>query len=308
MRTALGVAVSTLVAGCSGPASDGRDRSRAPQAAERPTTSKPADPDDARYSEARAAIQKRLDENGLVMEMQREAPFMVVADGGETALDRGTSTVRWAADMLEADFFDARPAKVLPVFLFEDATSYYRGVEKLTGEEPGTPYGFYSRAHGGLFMNIATGGGTLVHEIVHPYVEADFPDAPAWLNEGLGSLFEQSAERDGHIVGLTNWRLTGLQKAIARGDVPTFDKLTHLGDDEFYGDDSGVNYAAARYLLYYLQEKGVLRDLYRAFRSARTSDPSGYQTLVATLVALGEHDVSAFETKWKRYVSGLSFP
>jgi hypothetical protein len=216
--------------------------------------------------------------------------------------------VRWAADMLEADFFDARPKNVLPVFLFKDATSYYRGVEKLTGEEPGTPYGFYSRAHGGLFMNIATGGGTLVHEIVHPYVEADFPDAPAWLNEGLGSLFEQSAERGGHIVGLTNWRLEGLQKAIARGTVPTFQTLTHLGDNEFYGDDSGVNYAAARYLLYYLQENGVLRDMYKAFRSARTKDPSGYQTLVATLAAIGEHDVSAFETKWKRYVTQLTFP
>ena len=56
-------------------------------------------------------------------------------------------------------------------------------------------------------MNIATGGGTLVHELVHPYVEADFPGAPPWLNEGLGSLFEQSDERDGYIVGLTNWRL-----------------------------------------------------------------------------------------------------
>ena len=233
---------------------------------------------------------------------------MVVANGGETALERGTATVRWASDMLEADFFDARPAKVLPVFLFKDATSYYRGVEKLTGEEPGTPYGFYSRAHAGLFMNIATGGGTLVHEIVHPYVEADFPDAPAWLNEGLGSLFEQSAERSGHIVGLTNWRLAGLQKAIARGDVPTFQALTHLGDNEFYGDDSGVNYAAARYLLYYLQEKGVLRDMYKAFRSARARDPSGYQTLVATLAAIGEHDVSRFETKWKRYVTQLTFP
>ena len=89
-----------------------------------------------------------------------------------------------------------------------------RGVKSLTGNEPGTPYGFYSAKHNGLFMNIATGGGTLVHEIVHPYVEADFPNAPPWLNEGLGSLFEQSADRDGHIVGLTNWRLAGLQRAI----------------------------------------------------------------------------------------------
>ena len=46
-------------------------------------------------------------------------------------------------------------------------------------------------------MNIATGGGTLVHEIVHPFVEANFPGCPTWFNEGLGSLYEQSAERKG---------------------------------------------------------------------------------------------------------------
>lgn len=265
--------------------------------------------DDQRYDDAMTAIRARLAKHKVAnMELRREAPFIVVADGGEPALERGAETVRWAADMLEADFFAKRPAKILPVFLFKGADSYTRGVAALTGDEPGTPYGFYSRTHAGLFMNIATGGGTLVHEIVHPYVEADFPDAPAWLNEGLGSLFEQSAERNGHIVGLTNWRLAGLQKAIGRGTVPSFDTLTHLSDTEFYGDDSGVNYAAARYLMYYLQERGKLRDLYRDFRAFAADDPSGYTTLRGTLASLGESDMAAFEAKWRRYVAALTFP
>jgi len=46
-----------------------------------------------------------------------------------------------------------------------------------------------------------------VHEIVHPFMAANFPDCPAWFNEGLASLYEQSSERDGKIIGLTNWRL-----------------------------------------------------------------------------------------------------
>jgi hypothetical protein len=156
-----------------------------------------------------------------------------------------------------------------------------------------------------MFMNIATGGGTLVHEIVHPYVEADLPNAPAWLNEGLGSLFEQSAERDGHIVGLTNWRLAGLKRAIAKDTVPSFSTLAHLGDNEFYGDDTGVNYAASRYLLYYLQEHDQLREFYRAVRANHAKDPSGYQTLVA---ALGEKDMDAFAKRWAAYVTTLEFP
>jgi len=37
------------------------------------------------------------------------------------------------------------------------------------------------------------------------------------FNEGLASLYEQSAERDGRIIGQTNWRLRGLQSAIRKG-------------------------------------------------------------------------------------------
>ena len=156
-----------------------------------------------------------------------------------------------------------------------------------------------------MFMNIATGGGTLVHEIVHPYVEADLDGAaPAWLNEGLGSLFEASGERDGHIVGSTNWRLPALQRALQKGQVGTFRALTAMSDHAFYEEDRGTNYAQARYLMYYLQETGRLRSFYRAFREARATDPTGYATLVA---ALGAPDMASFEREWRQMVLGLRF-
>jgi hypothetical protein len=260
----------------------------------------------ARYAQHIEALRTRLAAAGLGgMSIRVEEPFVVIGNRGEERLAHDAQTVRWAADLLEGDFFDRRPDVILDVFLFGDAASYERGVKILTGEEPGTPYGFYSRTHRGLFMNIATGGGTLVHEIVHPYVEADFPAAPPWLNEGLGSLFEQSAQRSEHIVGLTNWRLDGLQRAIERADVPPFEALTRLTPTEFYGDDSGVNYAASRYLLYFVQEQGKLRDFYRAFRASAARDPSGFRTLAATL---GARDMVAFQRHWQDYVAQLTFP
>lgn len=261
---------------------------------------------EAQYAQHIQALRKRLASLELGhLHVRVEQPFVVVGDGTPADLARSAQTVRWAADMLEQDFFERRPTKILDIYLFTSAASYERGVKKLTGEAPGTPYGFYSRSDNGLFMNIATGGGTLVHEIVHPYVEADFPSAPPWLNEGLGSLFEQSSERGGHIVGLTNWRLAGLQKTIASGDVPSFKALTRLSPTAFYGDDSGTHYAQSRYLLYYLQQQGVLRDFYKAFRAAAAKDPSGYATLTK---ALGETDMAAFQARWQRYVAGLRFP
>ena len=77
----------------------------------------------------------------------------------------------------------------------------------------------------GVVMNIATSGGTLVDEIVHPYMAANFPECPSWFNEGLASLYEQCGEENGRIHGDTNWRLAGLQKAIRSKKLPPFKSL-----------------------------------------------------------------------------------
>ena len=143
-----------------------------------------------------------------------------------------------------------------------------------------------------------------MHEIVHPYMESNFPNVPAWFNEGLGSLYEQSAERDGRIVGLTNWRLEGLQKLIRAGDLPSFETLTSTTDTQFYTEDTGDNYAQARYLLYALQERGLLRRYFRAFKANRRADPTGYETLRQVL---GVKDMEAFQKAWEREVLGLRF-
>jgi Peptidase_C39 like family len=163
-----------------------------------------------------------------------ERPFVVVgncppADVKSICRD----TVKWAVEHLKREYFQRDPDEIITIWLFKDDASYRQYAKSVFGDEPDTPYGYYSAAHRALIMNIATGGGTLVHEIVHPFVRANFPKCPAWFNEGLGSLYEQSGERDGHIVGRTNWRLAGLQTAIKAGIVPSFKELTGTTDAEF---------------------------------------------------------------------------
>lgn len=233
-------------------------------------------------------------------------PFVVTGDERPEAVRaRAANTVTWAATMLKRDFFDADPREILDVWLFKDKTSYQEHTLELFARRPTTPYGFYSAENKALIMNIATGGGTLVHEIVHPFVEADFPEAPTWLNEGLGSLFEQAGEEDGHIVGYTNWRLPGLQRAIQKGVVPSFRTLTGTSPHEFYEQDPGTNYAQARYLCYYLQQHGLLRRYYRELRDGHAADPTGYRTLQRVL---GEASMDAFEPRWEAWVARLTFP
>jgi len=264
-----------------------------------PTAPVASNPD---YSAHVANLRERIPSGFSVVV---EPPFVVLGDEPEAVVARrAESTVRWATSHLEAQFFDKAPKHILDVWLFRDDQSYRSHARSLFGDEPDTPYGYYSPSHRALVMNISTGGGTLVHEIVHPYVEADYPDCPAWLNEGLGSLFEQSAERDGRIVGLTNWRLDGLQRALRAADVPSFRALSQLGD-AFYDDNSGRNYAQARYLLYYLQERGLLEQFYREARKGGDADPTAYDALYRVL---GEPDMLRFQQRWQDYVLALAFP
>lgn len=250
-------------------------------------------------------LKAKLPARGFTIVVQ--PPFVIVGDeDAQTVRLRATNTVRWAVERLKRDFFRRDPEHLLTIYLFKDAASYERHARELFGQRPETPFGYYSPARRALVMNIATGGGTLVHEIVHPFLEANFPDCPPWFNEGLGSLYEQSGDRSGHIVGHTNWRLPGLQRAIRRGDVPPFPTLLARNADAFYNrDDTGTNYAQARYLCYYLQERGLLVRFYREFSARRKADPTGLATLKKVL---GERDMTAFQKRWEAWVLQLTFP
>ena len=235
-----------------------------------------------------------------------QPPFVVAGDEQADAVRRrATNTVKWAADRLKQEYFARAPDDILDIWLFKDDASYQKHARKLFGDTPDTPFGYFSYAHKALIMNVATGGGTLVHEIVHPFMHANFPKCPAWFNEGMGSLYEQCGDRDGHIYGHTNWRLAGLQEAIGKGAVPSFKDLTAMDEDQFYRHDRGTNYAQSRYLCYYLQEKGLLARFYKEFLANAKDDPSGYKTLAKVL---NEKDMVAFKKRWEAFVMQLRFP
>jgi hypothetical protein len=246
-------------------------------------------------------LKKRLPSKEFTIVVQ--PPFVVVGDEPASVVqERADGTIKWAVEKLKQDFFTEDPKEILDIWLFKSAYSYETNALLLFKTKPTTPYGYYSSEHKSLIMNISTGGGTLVHEIVHPFIESNFPACPPWLNEGMGSLYEQCGEQDGHIHGYVNWRLPGLQKAIKAGNVPAFKTLMAMDGNVFYGDRTGVNYAQARYLCYYLQEKGLLVKFYKQFHARRDKDPSGYETLRAVL---RESDMDQFKRKWERYVLQL---
>lgn len=256
-----------------------------------------------------AAQQKALDEAhklappGFTVFIQ--APFIMVGDESASQLRRrAESTVKWTVERLKQDFFATDPEEVITIWLFKDKKSYEANTRQLFHEDHPSPFGFYSPRHRALIMNISTGAGTLVHEIVHPYVRTNFPKCPAWFNEGLGSLFEACDDRDGHIHGVPNWRLPKLQQVIRESHTLSFEEFTAMSDTDFYGGSAGYNqhYGQARYLCYYLQEHGLLIKFYQEFLAHADDDPTGYRSLKKVLAT---DDMAKFQRQWEAFVLKL---
>ena len=232
--------------------------------------------------------------------MLAQAPFVVLGDGPAKDVERhATETIGWATRRLRESYFQKDPPGPVEIWLFRNDASYRRWTLELFGDRPDTPYGYYSSSANALLMNISTGGGTLVHEMVHPFIDANFARCPAWFDEGLASLYEQCGERDGQIVGFENWRLPGLQAALSAETASSLEHLVHTSREAFYADDSGLYYAQARYLCFYLEHAGKLREYYRRFSAAAELDPSGADTLQAVL---GGAELPAFEATWRAFV------
>jgi hypothetical protein len=227
-------------------------------------------------------------------------PFLVIGDESPARVERYAQTVAWTVEHLTKEFKMREPPHIIDVWLLGSRDSYVDNAMRLFGMPPRSPYGYFVAQQQALIMNINTGGGTLVHELVHPFIAASFPSAPAWFNEGLASLYEAVREKDGQFWGLPNWRLAGLKRAIRAGKLPTFEAMTGDSDAAFYTSNTG--YAQARYLLYYLQEKGLLHRYYDQFSAGAAGDPTGYKTLQRVL---GNPDMARFQKQWQEWALAL---
>ena len=235
-----------------------------------------------------------------------EKPFVVAGNQNRFMVRRhAIGTVRWATQMFRKYYFKNEPSFIITIWLLGDAKSFKQTAKSLTGSEPGTPFGFFSENSRAMVMNISTGGGTLVHEMFHAFIPTNFPECPSWFNEGMASLYEQCGTRKGMIVGFTNWRLKGLQEGIRDKKTVSFKALTGTTSSEFYGKGSGIHYAQARYLCYYLQENNLLQKYFKAFMDNHKSDPTGYKTLVKVL---GNPDMAKFKKEWEAWCLKLRFP
>jgi hypothetical protein len=164
-------------------------------------------------------------------------------------------------------------------------------------------YGFYQPTERAMVMNIGLGLGTLTHELVHPLVEADFYDAPTWLNEGIASVFEAPViPKKGEIHGVKNWRYPILRTAMQQDPQNTrLSAVFRLSDEEFRGRHESENYALARYVCQWLDEKKKLWDFYHLYRDTYAQDPKG----TAAFAKVMDHTPEEMDAAFERWVKAL---
>ncbi|MBI4853913.1 MAG: hypothetical protein HY819_19120 [Acidobacteria bacterium] len=229
-------------------------------------------------------------------------PFIIISNIKTSRLEEvKESIIRASYNAFYKDFFSVSPTYITTVYLFKNQADYSFYSRKLFQESPNTPYGYYRSSDRAMLINLSTGTGTLVHEMVHAIIDADFPSAPTWFNEGFASLFEQSRIDEGSIVGLNNWRYPILKKAIDTNSFVKLEKLLTTTEEQFYDDQEGYNYAQARYLCYYLQQHGLLTTFYKRFKQQQTNDPSGIKTLTEVV----KKDLNSFEKDWIEWAKTL---
>ncbi len=262
-----------------------------------------AAPIDAAAHDAAARLAVDLDERtqqarrrfGASTPMRTVAgTFLLVQTGRPSPLfDKAAALLERALPLLFDGRFATHPDRAVTVLCFTDPGAYaaYRRAES---PEALVDLGYYRRATRELAVDLSRGEAflpTLTHEIVHPLLEADFPDAPLWLQEGIASLYEAPVfGTDGAIRGEPrNWRHAELQAALAsraERDGVQLDALFGMSARSFRGDPGHtpreraealerLHYALARSVCAWLDEQGKLWPFYRAWRDGVAGDETG---------------------------------
>jgi len=274
-----------------------------PHAAEPPPSSASEPPYDRN-----ADIERRSEE--IRARFGKHAGVAVVDDAFVLGGSRGA--VRQAAPLvrrvLAAYFngrFSRRPARPVTVCLFTDSSSYNRFCRDRWASACDSPYGFYMFQERRIVMNLAPGIGTLTHELVHPIVETDFPQAPDWIDEGIASLFEAFyLYGNNQIGGVRNWRLPRLRRALgskSERDQARLGRLFGMSDEEFRGPLEDLHYAMARYLCQWLDSQKKLWPFYQRWRDDYASDPTG-RNAFTEVVGMSPEQADA---PWRSWVRAL---
>ena len=228
------------------------------------------------------------------------APFVIQSDLPATELAKlHAESIQPLAEALWRTYFDRQPEEPLVLLLCSNESLYRDLAQQFDGYDPIAYDGYFQRGERRLMLNLASGEGTLAHELCHALAAVDAPHLPEWFDEGLAALHEQIRFSDDRLLvwGEPNWRCRIVQNALAAGSLPRI--ADFVSRESFRGDDEGLNYAFARSLCLFLQERGLLAHY---VRKLRCGPPDSSRGLVPLQRLLGVATPAAVDTAFQNWL------
>jgi len=239
-----------------------------------------------------------------------QPPFVLSGDLSEAELRaKFAELIQPTCDALLAGYFRDLPDRPVTILMFSEEAAYRRAAEQLFFDRHVSRFGYYKPGRQTVLVNLAEGDGGLLHELTHVLMDADFPAAPHWLQEGLAALHEASDVRTcgesaasgiSRLVPHHNWRLTVLRRAVAENRLPQVKELITASD--FRGSSESLDYAYARYFCWFLHDRGKLRQLYVTLRERSAPDPTGAATL---LELLADPDWASIDRQFRAWLDAV---
>ena len=222
--------------------------------------------------------------------------FVTTAGQTDAELDAIAAMLDRYVGFLQSEYGIRPPPHYLTLYLVEDIGDVQSVADSIHGLDvsPSTLGYAYQDDLSTVALIRGTQAGTLLHELFHLLVRGSFGDIPQWLDEGIAGLYEVSAARGGRQEGLPNWRGRVLRNgwserptlaSIVSSPWFAFD-LTGQDNPGFVmpAERMALHLATARYFALFLQQRGQLGQVYRAFRErdpGAAEDPAkGALTLV----------------------------
>ncbi|HUT32608.1 MAG TPA: PDZ domain-containing protein [Planctomycetota bacterium] len=149
----------------------------------------------------------------------------------------------------------------------------------------------------------------VMHEFTHALHFADMAARrqthPIWLVEGLATLFETAKHEGDKVEPLHSQRLGILQQAIRARRSIAWAQVMGMNHAQFM-QNAIIAYAQARYMLFYMLEKGLLKKFYDEYteKESYADDKSALRTVE---VVFGK-PIQEVERDWKQWVLAQKVP
>lgn len=212
--------------------------------------------------------------------------------------DAQASALEWVTNVFFQDIY-ARHFRYEPLHPFKIV--YFVDKTEFTKYTKSTAYGFYQPATKTLFTYTNSGEGTLWHELMHAFVDANIEhNIQQWFSEGFASFYEMGGINQNKFVeGYTNWRLPLLQKMFqnkAYLPLPAFMEEEDMTEENAY--------AKARFIFCYLwiydkMDEFAQKYLYEL--SAQSQGETLGKKAVAEIERLVGKDMDAIEKEYKAW-------